>query len=248
MPYPESFTASLTSKIGSKNLEMVQFKAIADSADTKVLVDLKSVFRSCFPEYEFFLNDIDENFVEPQRRGNLIVHQVVAYADDEPAGVLILHTNIARSVTLIHFLGVIPSLRGPIPGERSIARRLVAEAVRLLEADAKTHGISIIHGLIADAIPVALDSWIRLGFTPVCIEFAEPEHGREWAKYGGPRLHKLSLVALLSTAPTSSPDQVMRAGAGAYLIDHHQLPLDNPKVLELLGEDLDSRFENQIAP
>ena len=226
---------------------MVQFRAIADSADGKVLSDLKSVFRSCFPEYEFFLNDIDENFVEPQRRGNLIIHQVVAYADDEPAGVLILHTNIARSVSLIHFLGVIPSLRGPIPGERSIARRLVAEAVRLLEADTKTHGISIDHGLIADAIPVALDSWIRLGFKAVCMEFAEPEHGREWAKYGDPELHKLTLVALLSTAPTSSPDEIMRAGAGAYLIDHHGLPLDNPKVIELLGGAMESRLENQIA-
>jgi hypothetical protein len=227
---------------------MVQFKAIADSTDSKVLVDLKSVFRSCFPGYEFFLNDIDENFVSPQRRGNLIIHQVVAYADGVPAGVLIIHTNIARSVTLIHFLGVVPSLRGSIPGERSIARRLVAEAERLLEADAKAHGINITHGLIADAIPVALDSWIRLGFTPVCIDFAEPEHGREWAKYGEPELHKLTLVALLSTAPTSSPDRIMRAGAEAYLIDHHRLPVDNPKVVELLGEAVHSRDENDKAP
>ncbi|CAB4799256.1 unannotated protein [freshwater metagenome] len=39
----------------------------------------------------------------------------------------------------------------------------------------------------------------------------------------------------------------MRAGAGAYLIDHHQLPLDNPKVIELLGGAMNSRLENQIA-
>lgn len=226
---------------------MVKFRTVCDTKDETVLADLRSVFSSCFPEYEFFLNDINENFHEPERRGNLIIHQVVAYADSVPAGVLVLHTNIARRVTLIHFLGVVPRLRGPIPGEPSLARRLVAEAARLLEADALTHGLEIKHGLIADAIPIALESWIRLGFTPVCIDFAEPEHGREWKKFGEPHLHQLTLVSLLSTAPNASPDEIMRTGAEAYLLDHHRLPRDNPKVVELLGEVLNSRFEEEIT-
>ncbi len=213
---------------------MVRFVDLS-AGDENDLAELKTIFLTCFPKYAFFVPEIDEAFTEPERSGERIVHQVIAYVEGAPAGMAIVHTNLQRGVNLIHFIAVLEEFRGPVPGESSLVRRIIGFAGQQAAQASLRHGVDTHHGFVCESYAESVEIWERLGYTTLCSDYAEPNYGRDWALHGDPELLSRILMGQLSAASASSNADLRQAGIEAFLLDHYHLPRNNKKVTELLG-------------
>ena len=213
---------------------MVRFVDLS-AGDENDLAELKTIFLTCFPKYAFFVPEIDEAFTEPERIGERIVHQVIAYVEGVPAGMAIVHTNLQRGVNLIHFIAVLEEFRGPVPGESSLVRRIIGFAGQQAAQASLRHGVDTHHGFVCESYAESVEIWERLGYTTLCSDYAEPNYGRDWALHGDPELLSRILMGQLSAASASSTADLRQAGIEAFLLDHYHLPRNNKKVTELLG-------------
>lgn len=213
---------------------MVRFVDLS-AGDESDLAELKTIFLTCFPEYAFFVPEIDEAFREPERSGERIVHQVIAYVEGVPAGIVVMHTNLQRRVNLIHFIAVLEKFRGPIPGDSSLARRIIEFAGLQAAQASLRRGVDTNHGFVCESYAESVEIWERLGYTTLCSDYAEPNYGRDWALHGEPELLSRILMGQLLPASDSSNADLRQAGIEAFLLDHYHLPRNNLKVTELLG-------------
>ena len=213
---------------------MVRFVDLS-AGDENDLAELKTIFLTCFPKYAFFVPEIDEAFTEPERSGERIVHQVIAYVEGAPAGMAIVHTNLQRGVNLIHFIAVLEEFRGPVPGESSLVRRIIGFAGQQAAQASLRHGVDTHHGFVCESYAESVEIWERLGYTTLCSDYAEPNYGRDWALHGDPELLSRILMGQPSAASASSNADLRQAGIEAFLLDHYHLPRNNKKVTELLG-------------
>lgn len=213
---------------------MIRFVNLS-SGDERDLVQFKIIFLHCFPDYEFFVPEIDEAFKGPERNGDRIFHQLIAYVGAEPAGIVILHTNLQRSVNLIHFIGVLERFRGPVPGASSLVRRILEFANQQAVQASLRHGFDTHYGFVCESYAQSVETWERLGYTTLSTDYAEPNYGRGWALHGEPEFLSRILMGKISLTSTSSTAELRQAGIKAFLLDHYLLPRDNPQVVELLG-------------
>jgi len=224
----------ITTTVSVKDKEMVRFVDLS-AGDESDLAELKTIFLTCFPEYAFFVPEIDEAFREPERSGERIVHQVIAYVEGVPAGIVVMHTNLQRRVNLIHFIAVLEKFRGPIPGDSSLARRIIEFAGLQAAQASLRRGVDTNHGFVCESYAESVEIWERLGYTTLCSDYAEPNYGRDWALHGEPELLSRILMGQLLPASDSSNADLRQAGIEAFLLDHYHLPRNNLKVTELLG-------------
>ncbi len=160
---------------------------------------------------------------------------MIAYVAGVPAGIAIVHTNLQRGVNLIHFIAVLDQFRGPVPGESSLVRRILEFAGHRSAQASLRNGTDVPQGFVCESYVTSVETWERLGYITLCTDYAEPNHGRDWALHGEPEFLSRILMGRLSAASASTTIALREAGIEAFLLDHYHLPRDNHIVMQLLG-------------
>ena len=186
-----------------------------------------------FPDYGYAIDEIRDNATGANSRNDRIVHQVLALVDGAPAGFILIHSNLIRRVGLIHFIAVEQKFRGvDLDGQR-LSAALVSHGVALVAADLALAGSDPSHGVIAETEHVMIPFWERLGFEVLPFPYAEPHFGVQWAAHGEPTFFDRTLVGIPIDPGPYDLEAAGRAGAAAFLLDHYELPPDDPAVAML---------------
>ncbi len=204
------------------------------------LAALLELHRRHFPTHGHVQVELEANAVHPMPTDDLIVHQVVATVDDVPAGFIVVHANLARSIGIVHFLAVEEQFRGVPLGStpRSTVAAILVDVAEYLVADDGTRsGRPIRFGTVAESDAEVVKAWNQWGYTPLNIAYAEPYFGKHWADHGPPEFFDMALVSNAARnvpydteGRDHSPAAVARAACEAFLVDHYRLDPDHPRV------------------
>lgn len=209
-------------------------RELSDSRDEKSLAQLIAIHSDSFPTHTHVIAELRENAALPLHRDNVVVHQLLAVVDGVPAGIAVVHSNLNYRVGLIHFLAVVPQFRGrDIDGKR-MSTRLVECAVDLVYADIDQSQVAgSFVGVVAESDPGLISSWEAWGFRPLPIPYREPFFGKHWRDHLPLDFFDMTLVGLTARDNT---DELARAGAAAFLLDHYRLPVDHEVVRAAINE------------
>ncbi len=189
-----------------------------------ILIDMHNRWYS---EYDYVIDIIEENARLPQLRNGIVNHQTLLFIDDVPAGYIMFATNLRRRVGVGFYMAVENEFRG-----RGLGKLLEDHAIDVVAADAIGHGVEILAyvGEVAHAVKPILTKW---GFVDLPVDYAEPLHGAAWSSFGEPTFNFNELTLMAHHLPDIPLDvsEVAVAGAEAFLLDHYNLPSDNPTVV-----------------
>lgn len=204
------------------------------------LAVLLQLHRRHFPTHGHVLVELEANAVHPMPTDDLVVHQVLATVDDVPAGFIVVHANLARSIGIVHFLAVEEQFRGVPLGSTprsTVAAFLVEAGEDLVTGDGTRLGRPVRLGMVAESDIEVTKAWKQWGYAPLNITYAEPYFGRQWADHGPPEFFDMALVSNAArNVPDAiekqdpSPAEVARAASEAFLVDHYRLDPDHPRV------------------
>lgn len=208
----------------------IEWVDAVESSGHAYLTTLLDVQREFYGEYEYVPDVLREWAQGDMMRGNIVHRQQLGYIDGELAAFIIFDTNLARRVTIGHFMAVLPAFRG-----RGLAMVLELHARDTGISDAADHGVDLI-AYVGECEPHMLPLFEKWGFVHLPVDYAEPYHGATWPQYGEPTFFDRALIALeLPNVPLDVP-QVTREGAAAFLLDHYQLPPDHPVVVRCVRD------------
>lgn len=214
-----------------------EFRELANSSDHESLSQLIQIHSECFPTHAHVISELRENAALPLQRDKVVVHQVLARVDGEPAGIVVVHTNLKYHVGLIHFLAVVPKFRGREIDGKKVSTMLVEHAVDAVYRDSRDAGATCV-GVVAESDPGLITSWESWGFHPLPIPYREPYFGKHWRDHLPLEFFDMTLVGSPAGSNESDADQgaLARAGAAAFLLDHYQLPIDHDVVHAAISE------------
>ena len=208
---------------------------LAQSDDEARLSQMVELHRRWFPEHGHVVPDLEENFASDRRRGDVVVHQLLAEVDGVPAGYTVVYSNLRMSIGLVAFLAVEPEFRGRVIGPSTTAHQLVLAARDIVHADGVAAGRPITNGLAAESDPDIIPSWQRWGFTDLDVEYSEPYFGSHWKAHGEPHFFPMTLVNDVVTAHPQRREEISRAAAAAFHLDYYGLPSGHPVVQRAQG-------------
>ena len=203
------------------------------SASPEHVDALVELHQRWFPDYGYAIDEIRDNASGVNGRDDRIVHQVLAFVDEVPAGFILIHSNLLRRVGLIHFIAVEQEFRSLDHGGQRLSAALVSHGVSLVAADLARAGDGPTHGVTAETEESMIPVWERLGFAVLPFPYAEPHFGVQWAAHGEPTFFDRTLVGTPIDSGPYDLEAAGRASASAFLLDHYLLPSDHPAVAML---------------
>lgn len=212
------------------DVAFVEPTATACPENVDALVELHQRW---FPDYGYAIDEIRDNASGANGRDDRVVHQVLAFVDDVPAGFILIHSNLLRRVGLIHFIAVEQKFRSLEPGGQRLSAALVSHGVELVTADLARAGDGPTLGVTAETEEAMIPVWERLGFAVLPFPYAEPHFGVQWAAHGEPTFFDRTLVGTPIDSGPYDLEAAGRASASAFLLDHYLLPSDHPAVAML---------------
>lgn len=201
-------------------------------AERRPLLDqLAELHRAFFPDHAHVCDEWEAGFAEGWPDDEVVVHLWLALdAKRNPVGEVILHTNLRRATTLVHFVAMDADTRHdlPIHWVASLADAFVAAG----EADAETAGIEL-RAVMGEIPPQHLHKWARGGFRPVHADYREPRYGMHWQQHGPPEFFPmLAIIRTIDADDAGADGPAVRS----FLIDHYRLPADDPTVAAILAD------------
>lgn len=196
-----------------------------DPAILSVLIDMHGRW---FSNYDYVIDIIEENARLPQLRDEIVHHQTLLFVDDVPAGYIIFATNLRRRVGLGHYMAIEEEFRG-----RGLGKVLEDHAIDVVASDAISYGVEIL-GYVGEIDHVNRPILLKWGFVDLpVVDYAEPLHGASWSSFGEPTFNFNEYTLMAHHLPDIPLDvsAVAVAGAEAFLLDHYNLPSDNPTVV-----------------
>lgn len=223
--------------------ERVAIDDLVGRSDPVKVAQLRALHADLFPDYSFIGPAIERDAQSVSDRGDLVVHQLLVSVDREPAGFVLVDSNLRRRVAAVLFMGLAKPARRLQMSGRPITSWLVSLVLAHLDLDLVGHDMPAAGlGLVGEAVtPAEVRLWSSLGFRRLPVEYAEPAEGWRWTEVGL-QLRPVSLVWLPPYALTDEDVQrsmpaAAAAGAAAFLLDHYGLPLDHPMVAAAVGEE-----------
>jgi hypothetical protein len=211
----------------------VTFVEPTTSASPEHVDALVMLHQRWFPDYGYAIDEIRDNASGVNGRDDRIVHQVLVFVDDVPAGFILIHSNLLRRVGLIHFIAVEQEFRSLSHDGQRLSAALVSHGVSLVAADLARAGDSPTNGVVAETEEAMIPVWERLGFAVLPFPYAEPHFGVQWAAHGEPTFFDRTLVGTPIDSGPYDFEAAGKAGASAFLLDHYLLPSDHPAVAML---------------
>ena len=186
-----------------------------------------------FPDHAHVAGEFAEAWEGDWPDKDVIIHAWLLELDDRPVGFTVFHTNLRRRVILQHFVGMDMEARPDLPLRwvKYLADAVFATGVR----DCEQRGLALIAAM-GENHPEHARTWERFGYRTIEIDYREPDHGRHWREYGELSFFPMTTQIRLTDAGLALPfGQVVAEAASAFLIDHYQLPTDEPSVLRTLS-------------
>ena len=213
----------------------VRFVECAGEGDSAAVDELLALHRRWFPTHSHVQAELIDNARRPRLRGQLVVHQILALVDDQPAGFIVVHTSLRRRIGLIHFLAVDEEFRPVTTHGQRLAPALVDHAVSRVHEDGIAQNLVISNGVTAESEDALISVWAAWGFDALPVDYAEPYFGMHWAAHGEPTFFPMTLVGCGLPDQSYDRESAGRAAAEAFLLDHYQLPADHPRVVQALS-------------
>lgn len=163
----------------------------------------------------------------------VVIHAWLLELGGEPVGFTVFHTSLRRRVVLQHFVGMDAEAgRGlPLRWVQHLADAVFAVGQR----DCEEHGMRLLASL-GENHPEHARTWERFGYRTLDIDYREPLHGRQWPQHGERQFFPMTPQIRLTDAGREQPfADVVSAGVSAFLLDHYQLPPDEPTVVHTLA-------------
>jgi len=211
---------------------LVAVDAMGSEATDATLEQLLVLHLHHFPEHAHVCDELRLARRVGPHDPDVIIHAWLLQVDSLPVGYVIFHTNLRRRIVLQHFVGMDEDTRAQLPfrwiGQLSDA---VVEAGVL---DAEEHGVELL-GAMGENPPQHEAAWHRLGYRTIDVDYREPNHGMHWADFGPITYFPMTAMVRLTTAGQQVPfAEVATAAVSAFLLDHYQLPADEPTVAGIL--------------
>lgn len=224
----------MTDRVDIPGVEGLQAVDVMGASATDDRIEqLRAIHLSHFPDHPHVADEMEAAARTGSFDPEVAVHQWLLLLDGEPVGEYIFHVNTRRGVMLRHFLAVDQPARKRLPLRwiSSITARVQEQG----EADMASTGRPLV-AMMSEVNPHHLEGWRRLGYRTLDIGYREPYHGKHWADFGQPTYFEMSPCVKLTPAGEALPiNEVARAAALAFLIDHYQLPADDETVAGILA-------------
>ncbi len=212
---------------------LVAVETMAESATDAPLEQLLTLHLHHFPDHAHVGDELRLARRVGPHDPDVIIHAWLLHVDSVPVGFVIFHTNLRRRIVLQHFVGMDEDTRAQLPF-RWISH-LSDAVVETGVLDAETHGLELL-GAMGENPPQHEAAWHRLGYRTIDVDYREPNHGMHWAEFGPITYFPMTAMVRLTTAGDQVPfDQVATAAVSAFLLDHYQLPADDPTVTAILA-------------
>jgi hypothetical protein len=215
----------------------VVFHDVVDGRYPELVDDLVALHAASFPEHPFAAELARVDAERPSVRDGIVVHQWIAHVDGVPAGFSFADSNLVRNVVPIHFMAVDPALRSVRIDGCRLGEWLLRDTIRQMVDDGRPGTL----GAFAETPDYKVEYFLRTGWRIVPVDYAEPVHGWDWPTLG---LEMRPLVLLWLPNPALDAETVdaleptvAAPGAASFLLDMYRLPVDEPLVAALVGDE-----------
>lgn len=197
------------------------------------LGQLEQIHMEFFSDHAHVCGEWEDGLAHGWPDEQVVVHLWLALHEGQPAGQVVMHTNLRRGAVLVHFVSMHEQVRAVLP--RDWLQGLSDAFLLSGRVDASAAGRTV-WATFGEVPPAHVHKWQRVGFHHVDIDYVEPHHGMHWPDFGPkPRFFPMSLVVRLDGPPSIPVPDVLRQGLRGYMLDHYGLAADDPEVLRVLG-------------
>jgi hypothetical protein len=225
--------------------EHLKVWSLLGSGDTPRVEAMLGLYAELFPQYAHYLPRMRRRseFGEEHRPGHF-VHYWLVEVDGQPAAIRIFRYLLGRHLGLAHALAVGPAYRGVEVGGQRLSMFLVHACLDQIVRDAERLGNESVLGMVNEVeSPQLMKHYRANGIMEVPVEYVEPVFPPELP--GRTRTEEIPLIdfspMFLGFLPNprlggqTFSSELITDFALAFLVDHYGLPLQHPRVQEVLA-------------
>jgi hypothetical protein len=198
----------------------------------EILEQLGEVHRHYFNDYSLVIRDWREQLDSGAPPPDRVVHAWLVMRGGKPVGEIVIDVNLPRGIAMIHFVAVHAGARSDLP--RSWLADVLEACVDACRQSATSRGFTLV-AVMAECEDPLVRRWQEIGYTAVDVDYFEPRHGRYWQEYGEPQFHDLNAcIARMPESVDIEWAEIVTTAVTAFLVDHHQVPASDPRLLACL--------------
>lgn len=215
------------------------------SGDEKRIDEMLGLYQRLFPKYSHYIPRMKRRALAGNgHRDGHIVHYWLIEVQGKPAALRTFRYVRARRCGLAHALAVDPQFREEEAGGKRLSMYVVYECLAQIIRDAAGLGDSPVLGMVNEVEPSRLmEHYQRNGLIQLPVKYMEPIFPPEVP--GRSRDEELDLIEFSpmhlgflknpNVQIESYTHDMIADFTSAFLVDHYGLPVNHPKVIEILN-------------